>query len=94
MTKRRKRERTPPRLFVHGADPVAWAKRYGIEVHPVPCYHCGALLTLDLAFTQGTLRGLSARPCACGGHVGNSRPPWCVVRADGGDILTDLTGGS
>jgi hypothetical protein len=59
-----------------------------------PCYHCGEMLTLDLPFTQGTLRGLAARECKCGGHVGNSRPPWCVVRADGGDILQDLSGES
>jgi hypothetical protein len=93
MTKRRKR--SPPRLLIHGADPVAWAKRWGIEIpDPVPCYHRGALLTLDVPFVRGTLRGLTARECACGGHGENSRPPYCEVRADGGVVLQDLSGES
>lgn len=92
MTKRRKNPPLPPRLVLHGFDPVAWAKRWGIEVKPVACYHCGAMLELTLPFVRGTLRGLVAPPCACGGHVGNSNPPYCEVRADGGDVLGDLTG--
>lgn len=94
MTKRR-RGRLPPILTLHGMDSVKWAKRWGIQIpDPPPCYHCGALLPLDLPFVKGAFRGLTARECKCGGHGESSRPPYCIVRADGRDIFAggDLTG--
>lgn len=70
-------------LIAHGADPVAWAKRYGIEPGTAPCYFCRVELKTTLPFSVGKLRGLVSPPCKCG----NENTPYCVVAADGGDVL-------
>jgi hypothetical protein len=67
-------------LLVHGADPVRWAKRYGIEPFTAPCYGCDAPLTTSIPFACENLRGLVAPACGCGT---DARPPYGVVAVDG-----------
>ncbi len=71
-------------LAVHGADPVRWAKRHGIEPFTAPCYVCERPLTTSVPFAYGRLRGLKAPACECG----DERGPYCVVMDDLGDIAT------
>jgi hypothetical protein len=73
-------------ILVLGADPVKWAKRWGIEPGSAPCYFCKAELTTSIPFAVDGLRGLVAPTCACG----NKNTPYCVVAAKGGDILEAL----
>jgi hypothetical protein len=73
-------------LIAHGADPVMWAKRWGIEPGSAPCYFCKAELSTTIPFAVGHLRGMMAPPCACG----NANGPYCVVSADGRGILESL----
>jgi hypothetical protein len=68
-------------LLVHGVSAAAWCERWQIEPFSCPCRGCGAMLTPDQPFASGSLRGLVARPCACGYHDHQSRgTPYCVVR--------------
>jgi hypothetical protein len=67
-------------MFVYGADPELWARRFDIEPFAAPCYVCGTELKTTLPFASGPLRGLAAPRGACGHDTG----PYCVVRADGG----------
>jgi len=77
-------------LVAHGADPVVWAKRHGIESFSTPCCVCGAVQTTSLPFASGQLRGLVAPMCACG----HPNPPYCVVRdARFGDLFSGSSGG-
>lgn len=70
-------------LRVLGADPVRWAKRYGIASFTHPCAGCGTPSTTSIPFAAGDHRGLIAPACACG----HPTQPYALVRADGGDIL-------
>lgn len=71
-------------LRILGVDAKRWAARYGIEPFAYPCRSCGTMLTTSVPFAYRTLRGLLAPPCQCG----NTRTPYCVVRAPGhGDLL-------
>jgi hypothetical protein len=74
------------RLIIHGADPVKWARRYGIQAFTADCYGCGAARECTLPFAQGKLRGLIAPVCECG----KANPPYCMVSATGGDVLNAL----
>jgi hypothetical protein len=54
-------------LYVYGACPKRWAKRYGIVPLTRPCYGCDAPRTTDLPFFVGQFRGLASFACAsCG----------------------------
>lgn len=65
-------------LLVPGADPVAWAKRHGLEPPTdLACFACGAPQTLSVPFAWRNLRGLVAPACECG----HPTPPYCVVAA-------------
>lgn len=70
-------------LLVHGADPKLWAERYSLTPFTYPCGACGEPLTTTLPFANGPMRGLVAPRCLCG----NEKPPYCIVRVDGVDLL-------
>ncbi len=71
-------------LTVHGVDCLTWAARYKIMPFTHPCSDCGRPRTTSVPFACGPLRGLMAPPCACG----TKSHCYCVVRADGDDILS------
>lgn len=80
MARRKAVPRVPPRLLIHGADPVKWAQRWGIDIpEPVMC-DCGRLKRCDVPYAQGDWRGIQASPCVCGD---GSVAPYCVVHRDG-----------
>jgi hypothetical protein len=64
-------------LIVHGADPVAWAKRWGIVPYVGTCSECGAQTETTIPFATSELRGLMSPPCTCG----NVATPYCVLGA-------------
>ena len=73
-------------LIAHGADPVAWARRYDLLPFSHLCGDCGVELETTLPFVAGDLRGLIAPECACGAK----NPPYCVVRTGGDGSLGSL----
>lgn len=72
-------------VYVHGQDPVKWAKRWGIETQVVPCGGCSKPREMTVAFFSGELRGLVAPRCECDEEL----PPYCLVHAKG-DLLEYL----
>lgn len=73
------------RLFVYGATPEEWERRFGVLAYNHPCSACGRMCRTTLPFAQGTLRGLASPPCECG----NARTPFVVVRDSRyGDLFT------
>ena len=82
MTRKRKRDRlalpsSDDFMVVHGQDPDAWARRYGLEPESVECHECGAEKRTTIPFFHGEYRGLMAPPCPCG----SKSRTWCLVRA-------------
>lgn len=62
-------------LLVYGINWIRWAKRYDLEPFTVQCANCKELVTTDVPFAMGPLRGLMAPYCRCG----HQYPPYCVV---------------
>lgn len=75
----------PRSAFVRvlGPSAEAWARRYGIDPFTTPCSVCSRPCTTSVPIAAPGLRGLMAPTCACG----HPRPPYAVVRADGGELL-------
>lgn len=71
-------------LIVHGVPTETWAKRWGLTPFEQPCFCCGRVLRTTEPIAQGEVRGLRAPFCECGDLF----PPYCVVRADGGDFFS------
>jgi len=64
--------------LLHGADPEAWRRRFGMEPFSAPCGECGRVLTASVPFAVGEARGLEAPRCECG----NERTPYSMVWED------------